>query len=752
MKKLLEILLIAIVTISAAACVEKNDNVVDYQTVQMTFDASFTPDTRTVLAEGNQVYWEPGDMISISGASEPFTATIEEPAPITTFVGSAAEAAEYYAVYPYSKAYSWDGSVVTLNVSDSQYAENGGTFPNYYSENISVAKSSGLDKNFVFHNILGYIKFSIPEELGSIIRMSVRSYGGEPLAGRISIDCAEESPEATVIDNASTYVQLKRLAFGYPEFEPGTYYIALLPGTYSEGLSFVFEDSNGKVAQKSIRQEITLSKGQIRNIGSIADWEFKHPVINPEEVPDNEIWYVSVSGSRLNKFNNDLECDVNLVDHYYIGNKGVLVYDGPVKEVSTAQGINETTEFYLPDCVEKIDRLFPYWVDIEMFLNSLESDNLMITPKTFYIPANLKFCPPNLFICSKITKLVGKNVSEDGRCVVIDGELKAFAGWGLEEYTIPSEVTSIADNSMMRWGIKKLVIPENVTYLGSAIYEWPYLYEIHLPDNIVLKKDYHFRECNNIGKIVGRNDYITEDNVCIKYPDYAYGEDWILKAATNGLTEYRIPEGIGGLEHYSFMKANTLTKIYFPSSLKYIAGSAFEGTYSISEAEGPNVLDDGRSLVVDDELLFVAGAGLNDYKTPEGVKVIGYGALQNQHWKNVIISDDVDKVASYGYLFRGNTNLESITISARLQDLGYDPFGIREGTTNLKTIYCRATIPPKISWNYPQYSSWYKIEGLKIYVPRESLDLYLESPYWELHKECLTAYDYTDLPSDISLH
>ena len=45
--------------------------------------------------------------------------------------------------------------------------------------------------------------------------------------------------------------------------------------------------------------------------------------------------------------------------------------------------------------------------------------------------------------CKNLTSFYGKFVSADNRCVIVDGELCAFAPSGLTEYTIPDSVTSI---------------------------------------------------------------------------------------------------------------------------------------------------------------------------------------------------------------------------------------------------------------------------------------------------------------------
>ena len=47
------------------------------------------------------------------------------------------------------------------------------------------------------------------------------------------------------------------------------------------------------------------------------------------------------------------------------------------------------------------------------------------------------------FGCKSLAEFSGKFASEDGRCLIVNGKLKAFAPAGLTEYTIPDSVTEI---------------------------------------------------------------------------------------------------------------------------------------------------------------------------------------------------------------------------------------------------------------------------------------------------------------------
>ena len=75
-------------------------------------------------------------------------------------------------------------------------------------------------------------------------------------------------------------------------------------------------------------------------------------------------------------------------------------------------------------------------------------------------------------------------------------------------------------------------------------------------------------------------------------------------------------------------------------------------------------------------MLYVAPKGLKTYKTPPGVKILNHEVLrQKPDLETIIISDEVEDVISYGYILDENPKLKVVTISARMKNLGWDPFG-----------------------------------------------------------------------------
>ena len=117
----------------------------------------------------------------------------------------------------------------------------------------------------------------------------------------------------------------------------------------------------------------------------------------------------------------------------------------------------------------------------------------------------------------------------------------------------------------------------------------------------------------------------------------------------------------------------------------------------------------------------------------------------NDDIKEYVISDNVIEVGDFGYMFTQCPNLETVTISANMKYLGYDPFSAEWwNTPKIKTVYCRAMIPPIVYYNYSD--GRFDFDDLTIYVPEQSLDLYKNSNYWAPYKDYIKGYEYTDLP------
>lgn len=266
MKSLGKIILMITAVVISVSCVEDiadgtNDQPQKSDPVEMTFNASFA-DTRTTLVNGVDVWWEPEDFITING--DYFFADIKETGPSAEFKGKTTPAAEYSAAY-LSCPYEWRDGDCYFDFSWWQLA-----VKNQLPCLVSAAKCSGNDKSLRFKSLLGYVKFTVTEKFLPN-RLDISANGGEYLTLALAkIDFSGDEP--VLVDVEDEYPKEVCL-YSDTALEPGDYYVALNPGTFSRGLTFTFSTVDGKMVIKSINQEITLERGVIKNIGEISEPE-----------------------------------------------------------------------------------------------------------------------------------------------------------------------------------------------------------------------------------------------------------------------------------------------------------------------------------------------------------------------------------------------------------------------------------------------------------------------------------------------
>ena len=750
MKKFRNILLIVMTVMMTASCVEEMADPA-YGEQELSFTASFDSDddTKTILVDGKDVHWLPGDCISVSGASDAFVSDASAQCAVTTFTGSALPAETYFAVYPYESVVSWNGEVASVNVPANQTAVKG-TFSD--DLNISASRASSSDMNMSFHNVLGYMKFTIGEDSGSIRSVEVSAIGGESLAGAAEISYDSRTGQPSLV--STTESQTVTLS-SESTLEPGDYYIAMIPGTYTEGLTLTFVATDYRVATKEIKTELTLGKGVIQNIGTVKNLTFELP-FDPAEIPDDEIWYITTDGKPISLYNNDFanngfsdsEFNVNVVSNEYSNGLGKITFESKVTEICKHSFALKNTlkSIYLPSTINKIGA--------NAFYNSCNLECVNISSTELSIDIEFGFESP-FSACSKLSKFCGPLASDDGRCIVINQTLCSFAPYGLSEYTTPQGIKTIKKGAFSRCELESITISEGVEQIEEAAFS-PYDYfpsgtplkYVYLPISLKNIHNYAFIYNQNIEAFLGNSKFISDDNYSLIIENPSCGIAMIAFASGAGLAEYTIPEGVEYIESYAFYYAESLKVLNFPDSFVDKGGAAFEGTTNIETITGKYVLDDNRSMVIDSTLVMYAGAGLEKYTTPNEVKKLGYQVLgYNNSIKEYVISDEVTDVDDLGYIFNQCPNLETVTISARMQYLGYDPFLPNSyATPNIKTIFCRAIVPPIVYHNIPE--ALYEFDNLTIYVPEESLDAYMSSPYWAPYRAYLKGYNYTDLPEN----
>ena len=329
----------------------------------------------------------------------------------------------------------------------------------------------------------------------------------------------------------------------------------------------------------------------------------------------------------------------------------------------------------------------------------------------------------------------GANASDDGRCLIVNGELQRFIAKGITEYTIPESVTSIGDYTFNGCGSLK-----SVKVANKDCY------------------DYFKAKVANIA-FYGAN--ASDDGRCLIID----GELKIFIA--KGITEYIIPESVTSIGDYTFNGCGSLKSVKVANKDCY---DYFKAKVANIAFYGANASDDGRCLIIDGELKIFIAKGITEYTIPESVKSIGESAFRGcSNLTSITIPDSVKSIGEYAFFycsslksitisnsvtyirkrafsgcssltsitipnsvtnigneaFKGCSSLTSITIGNSVTSIGKDAF---YNCDNLTSITCLATTPPAIDD--------LRIAGTTmIYVPKEAVKAYKKAPKWSIYKK-----------------
>ena len=264
-----------------------------------------TSNTKVITTDGVNVLWDKGDKIQLftrtwnEGTAKfdaswcDYYSSIETPSETATFERDETNtntvdntSGKYLAIY-YKGA-----TVVTqsrdyytqISINKDQVAKNGGDFVS----TLLYAASEGTD--FTFSHAVSYLKFTVDENTTPFTKLSIVPKNESAyIVSRIRIDFANEvtSTPIPLNDSNKPYTQSSRIVTITTDdekaFAPGTYYLAINPGTYANGFELTFEKESESSTIDTPDENVVLAAGQVANLGPIGTLQFK-PTLPPLEV------------------------------------------------------------------------------------------------------------------------------------------------------------------------------------------------------------------------------------------------------------------------------------------------------------------------------------------------------------------------------------------------------------------------------------------------------------------------------------
>ena len=209
--------------------------------------------------------WEAGDKVAIFDGEQTLEYVADQDGVHTILLGETVDPSKaHYAFYPYDAAAGFEGNTVTA-VIPGQQTPKSGSFP----FNPSVAYAPAGEQTLSFYNICGLVGFEITEAEQGVNNVVIYGNNGEDLTGTVTVSYDEVSaPAATVVKGVKS-VTLQ--AEG--TFAPGTYYVAILPQKYLNGITITMNTPEGKQYKKDSKP-FTLHRSHRINAMNINDGEF----------------------------------------------------------------------------------------------------------------------------------------------------------------------------------------------------------------------------------------------------------------------------------------------------------------------------------------------------------------------------------------------------------------------------------------------------------------------------------------------
>ena len=523
------------------------------------------------------------------------------------------------------------------------------------------------------------------------------------------------------------------------------FYIALPPQTFEKGLTVAIEDVDGYVMKQSTNKTVSIERNTIQ---PMAAFEFVNPDTPSTPKPaNNEIWYTATAKTEP-YFDDFLTFGADVVSNVWDSEtkRGVITFDGDVTMIGDDAFYNcdKFTGVTLPDSVTSIGKKAFYDCDglIEFTipdsvttigenafyscseltsvtigdgvttigelafyncksLTSVTIGNSVTTIGTdafnrcssltsVTIPDSVTTIGYGAFYgCNSLTEFNCKFAQDNGRILVVDGTLIAFAPAGLMEYTIPNSVTTIGENAFQGCSsLTSVTIPDSVTTIEDyAFYSCSKLTSVTIPDSVTTIGEDAFNYCENLTSVTIPDSVTTIGNSAFHY--------------CKSLTSVTIGDSVTTIGESAFSYCENLKKVYCNATMPPSIGSGV--FYSSASVRRIYVYDECVDLYKSAWSSYAGSIYTNgqncpnttiiEYTTSDGNTITSskLPIISNTYENGVgklIVSGNLCKIPTWA--FSGCTSLTSVTIPDSVTTIGYQAF---YGCSSLTSV----TIPDSVT-------------------------------------------------------
>jgi len=272
-----KILVITVAALTLAAC--NKDNTVPVSDFSTELSASTDCGATKTHLEGTKVIWDANDAInvfSVGAQSEIVSSKFgtTETGETVVFKGDGIKLDEnVHGFYPYIEGMTFSEGVFSVPELNTvkQKVSNSTFLP---EKNIAAGKYEG--NVLAFHNVGAYLKFTLTQEGADTVRkVEIRSNGGEAIAfnGACTVSYNGGNPVLSTVENSSDVIKIVPESGSFTTGE--TYYVWIMPGTYSSGISLTLYSKTLMVAEKKGVSSLNADRNEIVDLGSIGGLVFQ---------------------------------------------------------------------------------------------------------------------------------------------------------------------------------------------------------------------------------------------------------------------------------------------------------------------------------------------------------------------------------------------------------------------------------------------------------------------------------------------